>query len=124
MRDSIETHTPPYFIFVSFVESLNWLNLHYRFENTQVARRINNEIEDIDPSISIISEPGQYYATSAYTLVSLVHTKKVIRQADGMVRMYYMNCGVFNGFIEEMLNLKERLPIPVYKVELLIFRIV
>lgn len=107
-----------------FVELLNWLNLHYRFENTQVARRINNEIEDIDPSILIISEPGQYYATSAYTLVSLVHTKKVVCQADGMVRMYYMNCGVYNGFIEEMLNLKERLPIPVYKVELLIVHII
>ncbi|XP_050575806.1 ornithine decarboxylase 2-like [Bombus affinis] len=81
----------------------------------EVARRINNEIEDIDPSISVISEPGQYYATSAYTLVSLVHTKRVVRQADAMVRMYYMNCGVYNGFIEEMLNLKERLPIPVHK---------
>ncbi|KAK1118836.1 hypothetical protein K0M31_014608 [Melipona bicolor] len=83
----------------------------------EIASLINNEIQDIDLNITIISEPGQYYATSAYSLVSLVHTKRVVRKAEKTVRMYYMNCGVYNCFIEELLNLKARLPIPLDKPE-------
>ncbi|OAD53708.1 Ornithine decarboxylase [Eufriesea mexicana] len=78
----------------------------------KLAGLINDAIQDIDSSITIISEPGQYYVTSAYSLVSLVHTKKVVLRNEEMIRMYYMNCGVYNCFIEELLDIKARLPVP------------
>ncbi|CAK9805810.1 Ornithine decarboxylase [Anthophora plagiata] len=81
----------------------------------KVANIINDAIKDIDPSVTIISEPGQYYVTSAFTLASYLHTKRVIPQGEEMIRMYYMSCGVYNCFIEELLNLKARLPIPLDK---------
>lgn len=46
-----------------------------------------------------------------------MHTKRVVRKAEKTVRMYYMNCGVYNCSIEELLNLKTRLPIPLDKPE-------
>ncbi|XP_076385006.1 ornithine decarboxylase 2-like isoform X2 [Megachile rotundata] len=81
----------------------------------KLAKIINNAIVDIDPSISIISEPGQYYVTSAFTLASYLHTKKIIPKGDKTVMMYYMNCGVYNSFIEELLNFRARIPIPLHK---------
>ncbi|XP_076766918.1 ornithine decarboxylase 2-like [Xylocopa sonorina] len=81
----------------------------------KVASIINDAIQNIDPSITIISEPGRYYATSAFTLVSLIHTKKIIAKDEKMTRMYYMTCGVYNSFIEEMLKLQTRLPVSLSK---------
>lgn len=80
----------------------------------KLASIVNDAIQDIDPSIKIISEPGRYYVTSAFSLASYLHTKKIIPKGDKMVRMYYMNCGVYNSFIEELLELRARLPIPLY----------
>ena len=76
---------------------------------------INDAIQDIDPGITIISEPGQYYVASAFTLASYLHTKKVVPMGEKMIRMYYMSCGVYNSFIEELMNLKSRIPIPLYE---------
>ncbi|XP_029036773.1 ornithine decarboxylase 1-like [Osmia bicornis bicornis] len=76
---------------------------------------INDAILDIDPSITIVSEPGQYYVASAFTLASYLHTKKIVPRGEKMIRMYYMNCGVYNSFVEELLDFKSRIPIPLYK---------
>ncbi|XP_014484259.1 PREDICTED: ornithine decarboxylase 2-like [Dinoponera quadriceps] len=76
----------------------------------KVANIVNDAIQDLDPSIRIISEPGQYYVTSAFTLASFLHSKKVVRRSGKMMRMYYVNCGVYNSFIEEMMGLKARYP--------------
>ena len=76
---------------------------------------INDAIQDIDPTIKIISEPGQYYVASAFTLASYLHTKKVVPVGEKLIRMYYMNCGVYNSFIDELLNLKSRIPIPLFE---------
>ncbi|XP_076669168.1 ornithine decarboxylase 2-like isoform X3 [Andrena cerasifolii] len=84
-------------------------------EIDKFASVINNAIQDIDPTIQIISEPGQYYVASAFTLASYVHTKKFVPMGEKMIRMYYMNCGVYNSFIDELLNLKTRLPIPLHE---------
>ncbi|KOC62412.1 Ornithine decarboxylase 2 [Habropoda laboriosa] len=81
----------------------------------KAANIINDAIKDIDPSIKIISEPGQYYVTSAFTLASYLHTKRVVSSGEKMIRMYFMSCGVYNCFIEELLNLKARLPVPLDK---------
>ncbi|XP_043260342.1 ornithine decarboxylase 2-like isoform X1 [Colletes gigas] len=77
----------------------------------EFATVINDAIEDIDPSIKIISEPGQYYVSSAFTLASCVHTKRTVNKEKNTVRMYYVYCGVYTSFIDELLNLKARIPI-------------
>ena len=84
-------------------------------EIDEFASVINDAIQDIDPTIKIISEPGRYYVSSAFTLASYVHTKKVVPMEEKMIRMYYMNCGVYTSFILEWLNLKSRTPIPLYE---------
>ncbi|KAL6259626.1 hypothetical protein P5V15_009542 [Pogonomyrmex californicus] len=71
---------------------------------------INEAIQDIDPSIRIISEPGSYYVVSSFTLASYLHSKRIVSKNGEMIRMYYMNCGVYNSFIEELLGLRARVP--------------
>ncbi|XP_076231000.1 ornithine decarboxylase 1-like [Calliopsis andreniformis] len=88
---------------------------HIGYQIDDLASIINDSIKDIDPSIKIISEPGQYYVTSAFTLVSYIHTKKIVPIEREMVQMYYINCGVYNSFLDELLNLKSRIPIPLYQ---------
>lgn len=98
-----------------FIKSIE-VDTRYFVSRMQVASVINDAIKDIDPSITIISEPGQYYVTSAFTLASYVHTKRIIPRDEKMVRMYYMSCGVYNCFIEELLNFKARLPVSLREV--------
>ncbi|XP_011866964.1 PREDICTED: ornithine decarboxylase 2-like [Vollenhovia emeryi] len=71
---------------------------------------INKAIKGIDPSIKIISEPGSYYVTSSFTLVSYLHSKRIIPKDGAMMRMYYMNCGVYHSFIDDLLGVKARIP--------------
>ncbi|XP_072756352.1 ornithine decarboxylase 2-like isoform X2 [Anoplolepis gracilipes] len=79
-------------------------------EIDKLANLINDAIQDLDSSIRIISEPGQYYVTSAFTLVTYLHSKKLSRKNGKITRMYYVNVGVYNTFIEELLGLKTRIP--------------
>ncbi|XP_076231004.1 ornithine decarboxylase 2-like [Calliopsis andreniformis] len=88
---------------------------HTGYQIDEIASIVNDAIKDVDPSIQIISEPGQYYVTSAFTLVSYLHTKKMVPIGGDMIRMYYINCGVYNSFTEELLNFKARIPVPLYK---------
>ncbi|XP_066589736.1 ornithine decarboxylase 2-like [Prorops nasuta] len=81
----------------------------------ELAELLNEEIKDIDRSIRIISEPGRYYVTSAFNLAANLHTKKIVNRDDTTMRMYYVNCGVYNSFIEELLDLKARVPTSLYK---------
>ncbi|KAM0735418.1 Ornithine decarboxylase [Formica fusca] len=76
-----------------------------------LANIINNAIKDLDPTIRVISEPGRYYVGSNFTLASYLHSKKLTVSENGeLTRMYYMNCGVYNSFIDEMLGLQARIP--------------
>ncbi|XP_053979785.1 ornithine decarboxylase 2-like isoform X1 [Hylaeus volcanicus] len=77
----------------------------------QFAAVINEAIEDIDSSIKIISEPGQYYVSSAFTLASCLHTKKTLLREEKLIKMYYITCGVYSSFIDELLKLKSRIPV-------------
>ncbi|KAF7379228.1 hypothetical protein HZH68_017073 [Vespula germanica] len=72
---------------------------------------INDAIKEIDPTIEIISEPGRYYVTSAFTLAAYLHSKKTIWEENSPRHMYYINCGVYSGFVDELLNLHSRQPI-------------
>ncbi|XP_046837294.1 ornithine decarboxylase 1-like [Vespa crabro] len=84
------------------------------YQIDEISHMINNAIKDIDPTIEIISEPGRYYVTSAFTLASVVHSKKTVSVGNSLKQMYYVSCGVYSGFIEEMLKLNSRHPIPLF----------
>ncbi|KAL6438466.1 hypothetical protein ACFW04_004515 [Cataglyphis niger] len=72
---------------------------------------INDAIQDLDPSIRVIGEPGSYYVTSSFTLAAFVHSKRVIPKNGETMRMYYVNCGVFSSFIDELLGIQARVPL-------------
>nr|XP_012230174.1 PREDICTED: ornithine decarboxylase 2-like isoform X1 [Linepithema humile] len=79
-------------------------------DTDKFANVINEAIEDLDSSIKVISEPGSYYVISNFTLASYLHSKRITSKDGELMRMYYMNCGVFNAFIEELLGLQSRVP--------------
>ncbi|KAG5338784.1 DCOR2 decarboxylase, partial [Acromyrmex charruanus] len=80
-------------------------------ELDELAKLINDAIENLDPDISVISEPGRYYVDSSFTLASYLHSKRLAISDDGKTRrMYYMNCGVYNSFLDELLGLQARVP--------------
>ncbi|XP_015184016.1 PREDICTED: antizyme inhibitor 2-like isoform X2 [Polistes dominula] len=84
------------------------------FRIDELSHIINDAIEEIDSNIQVISEPGRYYVTSAFTLAAYLHSKKTISEEKGLRNVYYVNCGVYNGFIEELLNINSRHPISLF----------
>lgn len=60
----------------------------------------NFPIEDF-PKLEIISEPGRYMVESAFILVAMVHSRKVIKNANGDIEavMLYLNEGVYSNFL-------------------------
>ncbi|XP_032673884.1 ornithine decarboxylase-like isoform X2 [Odontomachus brunneus] len=79
-------------------------------EIDRLAEIINDAIQDLDPSIRVISEPGRYYVGANFTLASYLHSKRITRENGELKRMYYMNCGVYNSFLDELLGLQCRTP--------------
>jgi ornithine decarboxylase len=54
---------------------------------------VNAALDDYFPpsmGVQVIAEPGRYYVASAYTLATLVHSKRDT--------MYYINDGVYGSF--------------------------
>ncbi|XP_011062601.1 PREDICTED: ornithine decarboxylase 2-like isoform X2 [Acromyrmex echinatior] len=85
-------------------------------ELDELAKVINDAIENLDPDISVISEPGRYYVDSSFTLASYLHSKRLAISDDNKTRrMYYMNCGVYNSFFDELLGLQARVPESVFE---------
>lgn len=61
----------------------------------QIAEVVNMALDDFFPTASlgdvqIIAEPGRFYVASAYTLATLIHSKRNT--------MYYINDGVYGSF--------------------------
>ncbi|XP_018306617.1 ornithine decarboxylase 2-like [Mycetomoellerius zeteki] len=84
-------------------------------ELDKLAKVINGAIENLDPDIRVISEPGRYYVGSSFTLASYLHSKR-LATFDGITRrMYYMNCGVYNSFLDALLGLQDRIPESVFE---------
>nr|CAH7767242.1 unnamed protein product [Callosobruchus chinensis] len=52
-----------------------------------------------EPNIDVIAEPGQYYVSSAFSLITQVHTKKVVDGQD-ITRMYFTDVSVYNSMID------------------------
>lgn len=67
------------------------------------AESINNSIAEnfSDPSITIISEPGRYFLTSAAVLVAQVSLKNT--KANGHIH-YFINDGIFTSFLPHWIN--------------------
>nr|CAH7767246.1 unnamed protein product [Callosobruchus chinensis] len=92
---------------------------------SEVGVPINATIEKYfpDPTIKIIAEPGQYFVTSAFTLVTQIHSKKYLSGQNGSesTRIYYTDISVFNSMIiglynlyVEMVPVREAIGAPVY----------
>lgn len=77
----------------------------------QFAGVINDALKDIDSTITVISEPGRYYVTSAFKLIAYLHGKKAIIDQDQRRYVYYINEGVFGSFKDELMGLETRFPI-------------
>lgn len=86
------------------------------FKSLQLANIINDAIQDLDPSIRVISEPGRYYVDSAFTLASYLHSKKIVRRNGKIMRMYYATVGTYNSFLDEIVGLKSRVPQILFEV--------
>ncbi|KAJ8978822.1 hypothetical protein NQ317_018913 [Molorchus minor] len=73
----------------------------------EIGRSINKALEMYfpDPSIRIISEPGRYFVTSAFTLLSNIHSIKEGVEVDPTtgksqtLQMYYLDVSVYGAFI-------------------------
>jgi ornithine decarboxylase len=67
------------------------------------ADHINQAIDKYfsDPNYEIISEPGRYFVSSAFTCVIGIHSKRIKYAADGTIEHinYYMNDGIYQTFL-------------------------
>ena len=73
------------------------------FKSLQLANIVNDAIQDLDPSIRVISEPGRYYVESAFTVASFLHSKRIVHKNGKFMRMYYANIGTYNSFLDELI---------------------
>jgi ornithine decarboxylase len=79
-----------------------------------IARAVREAIHNHFPShITIIAEPGRFFARSAYTLVSQVIGRRrqlvsTSAAADGALDMLYQNDGVYGNFMNVIME-KERM---------------
>lgn len=72
----------------------------------EFAGKINKSLEDNFPiqefpQLKIISEPGRYFVESAFTLVTLIHSRRISKNKDSSIEevMYYLNEGVYSNFL-------------------------
>lgn len=87
----------------------------------QLSKIINSALDQHFPecaneedNVKIIAEPGRYYVSSAYTLLTRIHSKREIRQNNEITtRMYFINDGVYGSFNCNIYDHKVVVPIPV-----------
>lgn len=70
----------------------------------KMAEAINSSVAEFFPSpdVDVISEPGLYFVSSAFTLAANVHSKREVRNEVGDLEsvMYYINDGVYGSFFD------------------------
>ncbi|XP_052122912.1 ornithine decarboxylase 2-like isoform X8 [Frankliniella occidentalis] len=70
----------------------------------KMAKAINSSVAEFFPSpdVDVISEPGLYFVSSAFTLAANVHSKREVRNEAGDLEsvMYYINDGVYGSFFD------------------------
>lgn len=82
------------------------------FEET--ASQISQSIDLIKTdfqNLSVIAEPGRYFAEPLFTVVTQIISKKV----DNGIQMYYINDGVYGSFNCSLYDCPKAIPIPLNK---------
>ena len=94
-------------------------NIKLSFES--IASSVNKDLNKYFPSngneLTIIAEPGRYYAMSAFNLMTLVTSKRSDYWNNEKLFMYYINDGLYGSFSSVVTGNKVVEPIPVLKNE-------
>ncbi|KAK7583976.1 hypothetical protein V9T40_004939 [Parthenolecanium corni] len=82
-----------------------------------IADVVNMALEDYFPpssNVNVIAEPGRYFVASAFTLATLVYSKRMVRDPDTgeAVNMFYINDGIYGSFNSLMYDHAVVEPIP------------
>jgi ornithine decarboxylase len=68
----------------------------------QIAETVNKTFDeyfgDIQDNLQLIAEPGRYFSSSAFTLVSNITSRRTIETEEEVSYMYYINDGVYGSF--------------------------
>ncbi|XP_059480842.1 ornithine decarboxylase-like isoform X2 [Neocloeon triangulifer] len=68
----------------------------------KIADVVNSALDEYFPDecgVRVIAEPGRFYVASAYTLATLIHSKRQVKNEGGTYSyMYYINDGVYGSF--------------------------
>lgn len=81
-----------------------------------IATFINRQLDEYFPrtdDLTIIAEPGRYYAMSAFDLITFITSKRVLKSCDGKECMYYINDGLYGSFSSVVTGNKVVEPIPI-----------
>ena len=84
------------------------------FDN--IATAVSESLETHFPlgsDVSIIAEPGRYYVQSAFTLTTLIISKRVDYEANGEPLIsYFLNDGMYGSFSNTTFEEGECIPLP------------
>ena len=67
----------------------------------EIAKELGPSVDELfPPEIKVISEPGRYYVSSAFTLVVQVTSRRISYDPTTMKKtyMYYLNDGIYGSF--------------------------
>lgn len=69
----------------------------------QIAKNIRDGLKEYFPKrneIDIIAEPGRYFVTSAFSIATYIHGKRVIRDDDTgePINLFFIPDGIFGSF--------------------------
>jgi len=68
----------------------------------QIAETVNKTFDeyfgDIQDNLQLIAEPGRYFSSSAFTLVSNITSRRTVETEEEVSYMYYINDGVYGSF--------------------------
>lgn len=70
----------------------------------KMVKIVNSSLEKYFPEkdysdLKIISEPGRYFCSSGFILVTKIVGKRIIKRDTGDQAMYYLNDGLYGGFL-------------------------
>jgi ornithine decarboxylase len=74
---------------------------YVKIEFEEIANVINNAYDKYfngAKHIELIAEPGRFFTSSSFTLVTNITSRRPIESGDGKSYMYYLNDGVYGSF--------------------------
>ncbi|KAF6037130.1 hypothetical protein EB796_004538 [Bugula neritina] len=121
-RKAVEDARKAFDVGLSYGFDMKLLDVGGGFPGTSVAQitieeiavELNGAIDEHFPvgcGVEIISEPGRFFAASAYTLTTHVIAKRVVeREGNSSMMMYYVNDGVYGSFNNLLYDHAEQAP--------------